>query len=67
VANRVPAFGLANQGISTPAKLYWNLGHSALVEEAVKRGEGVLAKDGPAGGRDRAAHRPLGQGQVHRS
>jgi phosphoenolpyruvate carboxykinase (ATP) len=47
VANRVPAFGLAQQGISTPARLYWNLGHSALVEEAVKRGEGLLAKDGP--------------------
>jgi phosphoenolpyruvate carboxykinase (ATP) len=47
VANRVPAFGLANHGISTPARLYWNLEHSALVEEAVKRGEGLLAKDGP--------------------
>jgi phosphoenolpyruvate carboxykinase (ATP) len=47
VANRVPAHGLAKQGISTPAKLYWNLGHSALVEQAVKRGEGLLATDGP--------------------
>ena len=47
MANRVPSFGLANQGISTPAKLYWNLGHSALVEQAVARGEGILAKDGP--------------------
>jgi phosphoenolpyruvate carboxykinase (ATP) len=47
VANRVPAFGLANQGISTPAKLYWNLGHSALVEEAVKRGEAFLPRTGP--------------------
>jgi hypothetical protein len=47
VANRVPAFGLANQGIETSAKVHWNLGHSALVEQAVTRGEGILAKDGP--------------------
>ena len=47
MANRVPAFGLANQGIQTQAKLHWNFGTSALVEEAVKRGEGVLAKEGP--------------------
>jgi phosphoenolpyruvate carboxykinase (ATP) len=47
VANRVPAFGLANQGFDTPAELHWNLGHSALIEQAVKRGEGLLAKDGP--------------------
>jgi phosphoenolpyruvate carboxykinase (ATP) len=26
---------------------HWNLGHSALVEQAVARGEGILAKDGP--------------------
>jgi phosphoenolpyruvate carboxykinase (ATP) len=47
VANRVPASGLANQGIDTPAKLFWNLGSAALVEQAVIRGEGVLAKEGP--------------------
>jgi phosphoenolpyruvate carboxykinase (ATP) len=47
VANRVPASGLANQGIETPAKLHWNLGSAALVEQAVARGEGMLAKDGP--------------------
>ena len=47
MVNRVPSFGLANQGISTAAELHWNLGHSALVEQAVKRGEGLLAKDGP--------------------
>ena len=43
----VPACGLAGQGIGTPAKLYWNLGTAQLVEEAVRRGEGQLAKDGP--------------------
>jgi phosphoenolpyruvate carboxykinase (ATP) len=47
VSNRVPAFGLANQGILTPAELHWNLRTPALVEQAVTRGEGMLAKDGP--------------------
>jgi phosphoenolpyruvate carboxykinase (ATP) len=47
VANRVPAHGLAQQGIDTSAKLFWNLGTPALVEQAVARGEGELAKDGP--------------------
>jgi phosphoenolpyruvate carboxykinase (ATP) len=46
VANRVPVSGLAKQGIDTPAKLYWNLGTAALVEQAVARGEGSLAKHG---------------------
>jgi len=47
VANRAPAHGLAAQGVSTDAELHWNLGTAALVEQALKRGEGVLAKDGP--------------------
>ncbi|HEY0626325.1 MAG TPA: phosphoenolpyruvate carboxykinase [Allosphingosinicella sp.] len=47
MANRVPAYGLANQGIETPAELHWNLQTPALVEQAVARGEGILAKDGP--------------------
>jgi phosphoenolpyruvate carboxykinase (ATP) len=47
VANRVPAHGLADQGISTAAELHWNLQTPQLVEEAVRRGEGLLAKDGP--------------------
>jgi phosphoenolpyruvate carboxykinase (ATP) len=47
VFNRVPAFGLAHQGIDTGATLYWNLGISALVEHAIRNGEGLLAKDGP--------------------
>jgi phosphoenolpyruvate carboxykinase (ATP) len=46
VANRVPVSGLAKQGIDTPAKLNWNLGTAALVEQALARGEGLLAKDG---------------------
>jgi phosphoenolpyruvate carboxykinase (ATP) len=47
VAKRVPSFALSDQGIETAAELRWNLGHAALVEQAVTRGEGVLAKDGP--------------------
>ncbi|CAA9531904.1 MAG: Phosphoenolpyruvate carboxykinase [ATP] [uncultured Sphingomonadaceae bacterium] len=47
MANRVPAFGLADHGIETAANLHWNLGTAELVEQAVSRGEGVLAKDGP--------------------
>jgi len=47
LANRAPAFGLSNQGIATSAELHWNLLTPALVEQAVKRGEGLLSKDGP--------------------
>jgi phosphoenolpyruvate carboxykinase (ATP) len=47
VANRVPAHGLGEQGIATPAELHWNLLTPALIEQALRRGEGVLAKDGP--------------------
>jgi phosphoenolpyruvate carboxykinase (ATP) len=47
VANRTPAHGLADQGIVTPAEINWNLQTPQLVEEAVRRGEGLLAKDGP--------------------
>ena len=45
--NRVPTFDLHLQGIDTTADTHWNLGTSALVEKAICRGEGVLAKDGP--------------------
>ena len=47
MASRVPSFDLFHQGIDTPAKTHWNLGTAPLVEAAVSRGEGVLAKDGP--------------------
>ncbi|HZG47104.1 MAG TPA: phosphoenolpyruvate carboxykinase [Allosphingosinicella sp.] len=47
MATREPAFGLSDQGIETGANLRWNLGSAQLVEQAVARGEGVLAKDGP--------------------
>lgn len=42
-----PAFGLDKQGIDVDAGLHWNLGTAPLVELAIQRGEGLLAKDGP--------------------
>jgi phosphoenolpyruvate carboxykinase (ATP) len=47
VADRVPAHTLVNQGLHTNAAIHWNLLTGALVEEAVRRGEGMLAADGP--------------------
>jgi phosphoenolpyruvate carboxykinase (ATP) len=47
VTDRAPQFTLADQGISTDAEIAWNLTTAPLVEEAVRRGEGLLAKDGP--------------------
>jgi len=34
-------------GIVVPASVHWNLSTAPLVEHAVQRGEGMLAKDGP--------------------
>ena len=39
--------GLEMQGIATTAELFWNLDTAPLVEHAIRRGEGRLAKDGP--------------------
>lgn len=47
VTDRTPRHGLDTQGIATDAKLHWNLGTAPLIEQAVARGEGRLAKDGP--------------------
>jgi phosphoenolpyruvate carboxykinase (ATP) len=44
VALNIP---LEQQGISTGAKLFANLGTAPLVEAALANGEGMLAKDGP--------------------
>ena len=41
------SFTLDQQGISTSALQYWNLGTAPLVEAALTNGEGILAKDGP--------------------
>ncbi len=42
-----PSFGLTDQGIATAADVKWNLLTAPLVEEALRNGEGILAKDGP--------------------
>jgi phosphoenolpyruvate carboxykinase (ATP) len=47
LADRAPAFSLGSQGIETGAELHWNLTAAPLIEHAVRRGEGLLAKDGP--------------------
>lgn len=47
MANRAPRFTLAQQGIDTGAELHWNLTTAPLVEHSIRRGEGMLAKDGP--------------------
>jgi phosphoenolpyruvate carboxykinase (ATP) len=47
VTDRVPHHGLDAQGIATGAEIFWNLATAPLVEHAVRRGEGLLAKDGP--------------------
>ncbi len=47
MADRRPQFDLAAQGIVTDATLHWNLITAPLIEEAVRRGEGLLAADGP--------------------
>ena len=41
------AYPLDRQGIATAAEIHANLGTAALVEAAVRNGEGILAKDGP--------------------
>ncbi len=47
MSERTPAHRLEAQGIETAAKVHWNLLTAPLVEYAVSRGEGHLAKDGP--------------------
>src|SRR6476661_1550911 len=47
VTDRVPSSGLDKQGIATGAEIFWNLTTALLVEHAVRRGGGLLAKDGP--------------------
>jgi phosphoenolpyruvate carboxykinase (ATP) len=47
VPDRVPKLGLDAQGISSSAEICWNLTTAPLVEHAVRRSEGLLAKDGP--------------------
>ena len=44
LSNRV---GLEAQDITDTGNQYWNLGTAQLYEEAIRRGEGKMAKDGP--------------------
>ena len=46
MTNRVPTRGLDALGIATGAKILWNLETAPLIEQAVARGEGKLAKHG---------------------
>ena len=39
--------GLEAQVIFSPARVEWNLGIAALYEEAARRGEGLIAEEGP--------------------
>lgn len=45
--SKVSSVSLNDQGFTNSAEQHWNLGTPALVEAAVSRGEGHLAKDGP--------------------
>ena len=47
MSERVSRHGLDAQGIETAARLHWNMTTAPLVEQAISRGEGKLAKDGP--------------------
>ncbi len=47
IVPQVSSVTLNDQGFATAAEQHWNLGAPALVEAAVSRGEGHLAKDGP--------------------
>jgi phosphoenolpyruvate carboxykinase (ATP) len=44
---RLSTVGLDAQGIVETGNQYWNLGTSALYEEAIRRNEGLIAKEGP--------------------
>ncbi|HZU14245.1 MAG TPA: phosphoenolpyruvate carboxykinase (ATP) [Chloroflexota bacterium] len=39
--------GLERHGIENPGRVYWNLPVPTLYEHAVRRGEGLIAQDGP--------------------
>ncbi len=44
---RIASHDLAAQGFDVKAQLHWNLDPAPLVEHAIRRNEGLLAKDGP--------------------
>ena len=66
MSERIPAHRLEAQGIETAATIHWNLTTAPLVEHAVSRGEGQLAKDGPLVVKTGKHTGRSRQGQVHR-
>lgn len=47
MTDRTPKIGLDALGVGADTAIHWNLLPAQLVEHAVRRGEGHLAKDGP--------------------
>ena len=47
MTDRTPKIGLDALGVGAETAIHWNLLTAPLVEHAVQRGEGRLAKDGP--------------------
>ncbi|WP_265563114.1 phosphoenolpyruvate carboxykinase [Sphingomicrobium arenosum] len=47
MTDRTPKHQLDDQGFATSASIHWNLTTAPLVEQALERGEGKLAKHGP--------------------
>ncbi|MHA1113181.1 MAG: phosphoenolpyruvate carboxykinase (ATP), partial [Alphaproteobacteria bacterium] len=47
VGTVISAHGLEHHGLANLARAHWNLGVPSLYEEAIRRGEGVLAQGGP--------------------
>ncbi|MFN3435783.1 MAG: phosphoenolpyruvate carboxykinase (ATP), partial [Sphingomonas sp.] len=47
MTDRTPKIGLDALGVAAGATIHWNLLPAQLVEHALRRGEGRLAKDGP--------------------
>ena len=61
-----PQFRLEDQGIEGLGNVYYNFMEPALIEEALKRGEGTLGNGGAFLGHHRQVHRPVAQGQTRR-
>ena len=65
-ARAARASGSTRRGCRRRGEVHWNLVAPALVEAAVRRGEGELADMGPFVRRHGAAHGPLPERQVRR-
>jgi phosphoenolpyruvate carboxykinase (ATP) len=47
MAVRASQYGLEQHGLQPAGEVHWNLSPAALVEQAIRRGEGTLAAEGP--------------------